>query len=85
MAMATDLQRAVIQTSEASSRKDWSMCERCGGLMVTERYEDPLGLPGQYECVARRCVQCGEIVDPVILSNRRNGLGRSGHSLTGKG
>lgn len=41
-----------------------SRCSRCGGFMVTEQLID---LP------AHRCVQCGEIVDPVILENRQRG------------
>ena len=36
-------------------------CSRCGGLMVMEQC---------FDLLARRCVQCGEIVDPVILQNR---------------
>ena len=39
-------------------------CSRCGGLMVMEHLID---------FTALRCVQCGEIVDPVILHNRRLG------------
>ncbi|NOT23529.1 MAG: hypothetical protein HOP22_12510 [Nitrospiraceae bacterium] len=46
-------------------------CPRCSGLMVAEWYED------LSDYTAQRCVQCGEIVDPVILRNRgaqqRNG------------
>ena len=46
-------------------------CPRCSGLMVAEWCEDL----SDYR--AQRCVQCGEIVDPVILRNRgaqqRNG------------
>lgn len=41
-------------------------CSRCGGLMVAEYVID---LPGH------RCVQCGEVVDPVILHNRQRGAG----------
>ncbi|MCC6967847.1 MAG: hypothetical protein IT391_16360 [Nitrospira sp.] len=37
-------------------------CERCGGLMVAEIYEDFSG---------RRCILCGERIDPVILAQRR--------------
>ena len=33
-------------------------CSRCGGFMMTEPDE------------MRRCVQCGERIDPVILQNR---------------
>ena len=39
-------------------------CPRCSGLMVAEWCEDL----SDYR--AQRCVQCGEIVDPVILRNR---------------
>ena len=47
-----------------------SMCTRCGGLMVTDFYLDLLFCIGETEFAAQRCVQCGEIVDPVILRNR---------------
>ena len=47
-----------------------SMCARCGGLMVTDFYMDLLFCIGETEFAAQRCVQCGEIVDPVILRNR---------------
>jgi hypothetical protein len=39
-------------------------CPRCSGLMVAEWCED------LSDYTAQRCVQCGEIVDPVILRNR---------------
>ncbi len=48
-----------------------SMCARCGGIMVTDFHMDLLFCIGETECAAQRCVQCGEIVDPVILSNRK--------------
>lgn len=48
---------------------DWKIlslkCSRCEGLMVTEEYAD---------FRARRCVQCGEIIDPIILENRQRRL-----------
>ena len=40
-------------------------CPRCSGLMVAEWCEDL----SDYR--AQRCVQCGEVIDPVILQNRR--------------
>jgi len=51
----------------AGSRERIGMgrCSRCGGLMVTEQYVDIL---------ARRCVQCGELIDSVILQNRHRSL-----------
>ena len=48
-----------------------STCGRCGGLMVTDFCMDLLFCVGETEFAAKRCVQCGEIVDPVILSNRQ--------------
>jgi hypothetical protein len=47
-----------------------STCTRCSGLMVTDFYMDLLFCIGETEFAAQRCVQCGEIVDPVILRNR---------------
>jgi rRNA maturation protein Nop10 len=40
-------------------------CPRCGGLMVVEWCQD------LSDYTAQRCVQCGELIDPVILENRR--------------
>jgi hypothetical protein len=47
-----------------------STCTRCGGLLVIDFYMDLLFCIGETEFAAQRCVQCGEIVDPVILRNR---------------
>jgi len=44
-------------------------CRRCGGLMVLASYTDCWD--DADNVAVRRCVQCGEIVDPVILHNRR--------------
>ena len=38
--------------------------------MVIDFYMDLLFCIGETEFAAQRCVQCGEIVDPVILRNR---------------
>lgn len=46
-------------------------CSRCGGLMVTEQCFDLLDDSGHLYFLAQRCIQCGELVDPVILQNRR--------------
>ena len=53
--------------------RDWSSplvrstdrCPRCGGLMVHEWGADLMGHASQ------RCVLCGELIDSVILENRR--------------
>ena len=46
-------------------------CPRCGGLMVGDFCMDLLNGIGELQISASRCVQCGEVVDPVILRNRR--------------
>ena len=48
-----------------------SSCTRCGGLMVDDFCMDVLGNIGEAEFAAKRCVQCGEVVDSVILLNRQ--------------
>ena len=47
-----------------------SPCTRCGGLMVNDSYMDLLNNVGESKFAAKRCVQCGEVVDSVILRNR---------------
>ena len=46
-------------------------CPRCGGLMIVEESFDSLAGAADGDFPVRRCVQCGEVVDPVILQNRR--------------
>ncbi|MDH5700602.1 MAG: hypothetical protein OEZ41_11645 [Nitrospirota bacterium] len=48
-----------------------SICLRCGGLMVKEVSLDLMNGSSELECTTKRCVQCGDILDPVILRNRR--------------
>ena len=40
-------------------------CQRCNGMMISERFYGP-GNPFW----GWRCVRCGEIFDPIILENR---------------
>ncbi len=61
-----------------------STCDRCGGLMVTDFYMDLLPCIGETEFAAQRCVQCGEIVDPVILRNRQLRQNSMAVQLAGK-
>lgn len=49
-----------------------STCPRCGGLMVSDSYLDVLD-KGESNFPPKRCVQCGEVVDLVILLNRQLG------------
>lgn len=55
----------------SSTVQQESICSRCGGLMVGDFCIDLLNSTGELEFAASRCVQCGEVVDPVILQNRQ--------------
>ncbi|MGC3975902.1 MAG: hypothetical protein QM771_16195 [Nitrospira sp.] len=45
-------------------------CGRCGGMLVNEQCLDLAGSEGGYRFWATRCIQCGDLLDPVILRNR---------------
>ena len=57
------------QTTSSAVQHE-SMCTRCGGLMVNDFCMDLLNNTGESKIASKRCVQCGEVVDPVILQNR---------------
>ena len=46
-------------------------CRRCGGLLLLTYYQDIQDDTGQIVFPALRCTVCGEVIDPVILKNRR--------------
>ena len=45
-------------------------CERCNGLMVSERIYDCKGMSSALCVDGYRCLLCGNLVDSVILENR---------------
>ena len=47
------------------------ICGRCGGLLVQDFCTDLLSSRGGLDCPLARCVQCGDVVDPVIQRNRQ--------------
>lgn len=47
------------------ARRDDIRCPRCNGAMVYERFQDMLDM-----FYAWRCLNCGEIMDPVVARNR---------------
>ncbi len=49
-------------------------CSRCSGFMIVEESFDSIVGAAYGDFLVRRCVQCGEVVDPVILQNRRSQL-----------
>ena len=60
-------------TPASSAVTNQSTCNRCGGLMVNEFYMDVLDSVGESKFPAKRCVQCGEVIDFIILLNRQQG------------
>lgn len=48
-----------------TANPNFMKCPRCNGAMVYERFQDMLDL-----FYAWRCLNCGEIVDPVVVRNR---------------
>ena len=56
--------------SPAAVQHETCRCLRCGGCLVDERCMDIGESLGGYWFMAMRCVQCGDIIDEVILRNR---------------
>ena len=64
-ARAMTLQQSIeVVPRNWASIHNTGRCPRCSGLMVDEWRQDL----SDYR--AQRCVQCGEMIDPVILHNR---------------
>ena len=62
--------------SELETPAETVRCRRCDGLMVIEEsFESMTGI-AHVNFQARRCVQCGEVTDPIILHNRQSQLGQ---------
>ncbi len=45
-------------------------CSRCGGLLVYDYCTDLQDDTGTISFVAKRCTQCGNLIDPVIVQNQ---------------
>lgn len=60
-----------MATQHDKEARGQQSCERCGGLMVNEVLSDWMPSHSESEVISLRCVQCGEVVDQVILMNRR--------------
>ena len=78
-ARAMTLQQSIeVATRNWARIHDRDRCSRCNGLMVDEWGQDL----SDYH--AQRCVQCGEVIDPVILCNRGAQNGPMATHLAGK-
>ncbi len=42
-------------------------CQRCHGYMVRDHFMDILNVSGELDFKGWRCLNCGDIVDPVIV------------------
>ena len=72
MAMILGFPAKELKHADTTSRKGGVSpvkCLRCGGLLVAESCTDFWDDAGNL--AVRRCVQCGEFVDQVILQNRQ--------------
>lgn len=47
-------------------------CERCRGWMVRDRFVDLSDDTGRLDFDGWRCINCGEVLDVVVLQHRRN-------------
>ena len=89
--MATTIQFPKKENPKKTAAAEWeklvstARCWRCGGLMVIEHCSDLLDDTGHINFAAQRCVQCGELVDPVILMNRSKRLLGSPNKQSKKG
>ena len=45
-------------------------CERCGGFMVFDAFCDPQEKESPAEIGTTRCVNCGNLEDTIIRTNR---------------
>ena len=59
------------QAQQFISNSAQSTCDRCGGLLVPDFCTDLNNITGEFDCATSRCVQCGDVIDPVIQRNRR--------------
>jgi len=50
-------------------------CQRCQGCMVRDFFLDVMNVSGEMDFNGWRCVNCGNITDPVIV-HHRNANGR---------
>lgn len=57
--------------SVSSRGTENNRCRRCGGLLLPTYYQDIHDDTGQIDFLALRCAVCGEVIDPVIVKNRR--------------
>jgi RNase P subunit RPR2 len=69
---ATTLSKSSPAPVNYEKKASSSTCSRCGGFMVSHWCMNVNYDAGGMEILTQRCLQCGEVIDPVILENRLN-------------
>jgi hypothetical protein len=46
-------------------------CQRCHGFMISDHFMDTLNVSGEMNFKGWRCLNCGDIVDPVIVRHHQ--------------
>lgn len=66
--MTDETGRKLTIMSQIQRKSQGQRCRKCGGLLVDE---DVFALHDEEtDFLSQRCIQCGNVVDPVILQNR---------------
>ena len=65
-------QPVATSTTQVADPRHSDTCTRCGGFMVSHWCMNVNYDAGGMEILTKRCLQCGEVIDPVILENRLN-------------
>lgn len=71
-----------IQLEKTMKLLSDKFCHRCGGLMISEHCFDIGSHTGEYEILIRKCLSCGETIDPTILKNRLHNQDESVEAIT---
>ncbi len=66
------VQPIATPTTKSVDPRHSDVCTRCGGFMVSHWCMNVNYDAGGMEILTKRCLQCGEVIDPVILENRLN-------------
>jgi len=47
-------------------------CQRCQGYMINDHFMDILNVSGEMDFTGWRCLNCGDITDPIIASHHES-------------
>jgi hypothetical protein len=47
-------------------------CQRCQGYLITEHFIDMLSASGEMDFKGLRCLNCGDITDPIIVRHHQS-------------